>query len=155
MATTIRLKKIGRKGQHTFRVVVTDKAKARDGKPLEEIGAYNPHTDELNIDVARADFWKEQGAVPSPRAKKLLKWAIDGIPVKPEKPKKKAEPKPESAEAPAEAEAETAEATADSGTETATAEAESPTEEASTDEASTEEAADSSESSDSEETKEE
>ena len=106
MSTKIRLKRTGRKGQHTFRMVVTDESKARDGRPIEELGSFNPHTDEIQIDTARAEYWKSLGATPSPRAKKLLKWAVDGIPVK----SKKAKPKPKAAEADAEPTAEADEA---------------------------------------------
>ena len=123
MSTKIRLKRTGRKGQHTFRIVVTDESKARDGRPIEELGSFNPHTDELQIDTARADYWKDQGALPSPRAKKLLKWAVDGIPVKP----KKAKPKPKAPEAEAPAESEEAVAAETPAEE---AQAEAPAEEA-------------------------
>jgi small subunit ribosomal protein S16 len=114
MATKIRLKKAGRKRQTTFRIVVVDESKPRDGRPIEELGSFNPHTDELLLDNGRANYWLEQGATPSPRAKKLLHWSVEGVPERITKPKLKPKKKVEEVaeEAPAEevtAEAATAE----------------------------------------------
>lgn len=111
MATKIRLKRTGRKGQTTFRLVVTDESNPRDGRPIEELGSFNPHTDELQVDNGRANYWLDQGATPTPRARKLLNWSVDGIPervTKPKPKKKKVEEVAEEtqAEAPAEAAAE-------------------------------------------------
>ncbi len=63
MAAKIRLKKVGRRGQASFRVVVLDGRKPRDAKVVEDLGFYDPKTDpatcELKNDVA-------------------LKWLMDG-----------------------------------------------------------------------------
>ena len=44
MAVKIRLKRIGKKKQPYYRVVVADARFPRDGRTIEEIGTYNPHT---------------------------------------------------------------------------------------------------------------
>jgi len=72
MATRIRLKRTGRRGQAAFRLVVVESAKPRDGAVIEEIGSYNPHTEELLVDRARALEWLKRGAQPTPTAKRLL-----------------------------------------------------------------------------------
>jgi len=72
MAAKIRLKRTGRRGQASFRLVVVDEAKPRDGRVIEELGSYNPHTDELLVDQGRALEWLKRGAQPTPTAKRLL-----------------------------------------------------------------------------------
>nr|YP_009244164.1 ribosomal protein S16 [Gelidium elegans]AMK96406.1 ribosomal protein S16 [Gelidium elegans] len=47
----IRLKKFGRKKQPSYRIIVIDSKKRRDGKAIEEIGFYNPLTKETKIDI--------------------------------------------------------------------------------------------------------
>ena len=102
----IRLRRVGKKGQAYYRVVVADQRFPRDGRFLESLGAYNPHatppTSDLNADRAR--HWLEQGAQPSEAAEKVLRRAgiLNGAAVA-EAPAA-TEPEAE-AEAPAEAEA--------------------------------------------------
>jgi small subunit ribosomal protein S16 len=62
----IRLKRIGKKGQAFFRVVVIDSASKRDGRSVADLGSYNPHVKEsVNIDLEMAKAWMEKGAQPS------------------------------------------------------------------------------------------
>lgn len=62
----IRLKRIGKKGQAFYRVVVMESTNNRDGKPVADLGAYNPHVkDSINIDVEAAKSWITRGAQPS------------------------------------------------------------------------------------------
>lgn len=49
----IRLKKFGRKKQPSYRIVVIDSKKRRDGKAIEELGFYNPLTKETKINVEK------------------------------------------------------------------------------------------------------
>jgi small subunit ribosomal protein S16 len=72
MAARIRLKRTGRRGQATFRLVVVDGTKPRDTRVIEELGAYNPHTEELSVDQDKAREWLKRGAQPTPTAKRLL-----------------------------------------------------------------------------------
>jgi len=77
MATRIRLRRVGRKKQPAYRIVVTDKQKARDGRFVETLGHYNPRTEpvSLDVDVEKARAWLAQGATPSDTVRSLLKKA--------------------------------------------------------------------------------
>lgn len=75
MAAKIRLKRTGRRGQASFRLVVVDARGARDTRVVEELGSYNPHTEELQVDQERAREWLGQGAQPTPTARRLLSQA--------------------------------------------------------------------------------
>ena len=77
MATRIRLRRVGRKKQPIYRIVVTDKAKARDGRFVEVLGLYNPRTEPvtLKVDAEKARDWIAKGATPSDTVRSLLKKA--------------------------------------------------------------------------------
>ncbi len=77
MSTRIRLKRCGAKKQPYYRVVVVDQRKTRDGKTIEEIGAYNPHTDPptVNVKQDRCLHWLMTGAQPSDTVASLFKRA--------------------------------------------------------------------------------
>jgi len=68
---------VGRKKQPAYRIVVTDKQKARDGRFVETLGHYNPRTEpvSLDVDVEKARAWLAQGATPSETVRSLLKKA--------------------------------------------------------------------------------
>jgi small subunit ribosomal protein S16 len=74
MATKIRLTRLGKKKQPTYRVVVMDERKPRDGKYIEQLGIYDPRQDPsvIKIDNERALHWLNTGAQPTERAQKLL-----------------------------------------------------------------------------------
>jgi len=72
MATKIRLKRIGRRHQPSYRVVVVDEAKPRDGAVVDDLGFFNPIQDRLEVDKARALDWLLKGAQPSDTARRLL-----------------------------------------------------------------------------------
>jgi len=74
MPVKIRLTRMGKKKQPSYRVVVIDSRKQRDGEYIEQVGRYDPRQDPslVEIDNARAVAWLQQGAQPSDRAKKLL-----------------------------------------------------------------------------------
>lgn len=69
----LRLKKYGRKGQISYRVVVMTTSSKRDGRAIEELGFYNPRTKEVNINLARIKVRLSQGAQPTPTVENLLK----------------------------------------------------------------------------------
>ena len=77
MATRIRLRRVGRKKQPMYRIVVTDKQKARDGRSVETLGHYNPRTEPatLKVDADKARQWLAKGATPSDTVRSLLKKA--------------------------------------------------------------------------------
>ena len=69
----IRYRRIGRKNQPSYRVVVTDRANPpQGGNSVEEIGFYNPLTKEKNVNAERALFWLQRGAQPSASVHNLL-----------------------------------------------------------------------------------
>ena len=70
----IRLMRVGKRKQPSFRVVVADSRSPRDGRIIEAIGHYGPRQDpsEISIDSDRAVFWLERGAQPSNTVRKLL-----------------------------------------------------------------------------------
>lgn len=70
----IRLRRTGKKGQPSYRVVVADSRSPRDGRFIETIGFYNPLTDPptVRINEERALYWLSQGAQPSEAVARLL-----------------------------------------------------------------------------------
>ena len=77
MATRIRLSRVGRKKQPSYRIVVIDKQKARDGRFVELLGHYDPQTEPVTIKVnqEKALAWLAKGATPSETVRSLLKKA--------------------------------------------------------------------------------
>lgn len=67
MPATIRLQRVGRKAQGSFRIVVSDQAESRDGPAIETIGTYNPRTQPsaVRLDAAAALSWLHDGAQPT------------------------------------------------------------------------------------------
>ena len=77
MAVRIRLTRVGATKQPSYRVVVSDSRNARDGRPIETIGHYDPRTDPVgvSIDADKAKKWLSQGAQPSDTVARLLRQA--------------------------------------------------------------------------------
>jgi len=77
MATRIRLRRIGQKGQPEYRIVVAERSKARDGRVVETLGHYNPRSEPVTItvDAEKARAWLAKGATPSDTVRSLLKKA--------------------------------------------------------------------------------
>ena len=75
MATRIRLRRVGRKKQASFRIVVAGSMHAQSGRITETIGKYNPrtHPAHIEIDEKRALFWLRQGAKASESVESLLR----------------------------------------------------------------------------------
>jgi small subunit ribosomal protein S16 len=74
MPVKIRLTRTGKKKQPSYRVVVMDSRKPRDGKYIEQIGRYDARQEPSLIEInnERALAWLHQGAQPTERAQKLL-----------------------------------------------------------------------------------
>ena len=68
----LRLKKYGRKGQPCYRIVAMDSRTKRDGAAIEELGFYNPMTDETHLKFQRIKERLEQGAQPTETVYNLL-----------------------------------------------------------------------------------
>ena len=70
----IRLRRVGLKRQASYRIVVADKRRARDGRIIESIGFYNPRTqpDTIEVKEDRALYWLSTGAQPSDSVRSLF-----------------------------------------------------------------------------------
>ncbi len=68
----IRLKRVGRKHQPAFRIVVAEKRSKRDGRITEDIGFYNPVYKNFNIKKDRFEYWFKVGAKPTSTVWNLL-----------------------------------------------------------------------------------
>lgn len=75
MAVKIRLKRMGRKKQPFYRIIVADSESPRDGKFLETVGTYNPLTvpHEVAVKEERIKYWLGVGATPTDTVRSLLK----------------------------------------------------------------------------------
>jgi small subunit ribosomal protein S16 len=69
----IRLARVGARKQPHYRIVVIEKARARNGRPVEVVGTYNPRTSPASIELKRdrVDYWVSKGAQMSERVNKL------------------------------------------------------------------------------------
>ena len=68
----LRLKKYGRKGQPCYRIVAMDSRVKRDGRSIEELGFYNPITDETHLKFQRINARLKDGAKPSDTVKHIF-----------------------------------------------------------------------------------
>jgi len=73
----IRLRRVGSKGQPSYRIVVADSRSPRDGRFIEKIGFYNPRTEPATVefDEGRTLYWLSQGAKPSDAVDRMLGWS--------------------------------------------------------------------------------
>jgi small subunit ribosomal protein S16 len=69
----LRLKKIGRKRQPCYRIVAIDSRVKRDGRSIEELGFYNPLTNETHLNVERITLRLKHGAQASKTVFNLLR----------------------------------------------------------------------------------
>ncbi|MFO7178160.1 MAG: 30S ribosomal protein S16 [Pseudomonadota bacterium] len=72
MAVHIRLARHGSKKAPFYRIVVTDQRNPRDGRFIENIGVFDP-SGKFELDRARFDYWRGQGAIPSETVSQLVK----------------------------------------------------------------------------------
>ena len=69
----IRLQRVGRKNDPSFRIIVNEKARsAKAGKIVELLGSYNPKSKNLSLKEDRAKYWLSVGAKPSATAHNIL-----------------------------------------------------------------------------------
>ncbi len=70
----IRLSRTGARKQPHYRVVVIEKERARNGRPVEVVGTYNPRTNPASIELKREriDYWVSKGAKMSDRVGKIV-----------------------------------------------------------------------------------
>ena len=95
----IRLSKIGRKGTPSYRIVVTPKARPRDGRAVEILGSFNPRVTPpaFSLNKERLNYWLKEGAQLTEAVKKLIEGKYKFKPYRPQqeaeshKPKEKTE----------------------------------------------------------------
>jgi small subunit ribosomal protein S16 len=75
MTVKIRLARVGKKKQPSYRVVVADSRSPRDGRIIENIGWYNPRVEPsaIHIDEEKAISWLQKGAQPTDSVTLLLR----------------------------------------------------------------------------------
>ncbi len=125
MAVKLRLMRMGKKKQPTYRIVAADARSPRNGRFIEIVGTYDPRQEpsKIEVDNERALHWLQHGAQPTERVEKLLKVSGAWTEFTGEAPPPPPAPKPPKAKAKAEAPAEAPAA------EEPAAEAEAPAEE--------------------------
>jgi small subunit ribosomal protein S16 len=79
----IRLARVGARKQPHYRIVVIEKARARNGRPVEVVGIYNPRTDPPSVELKRerVDYWVSKGAQVSETVTRLLAKPAAAAPV--------------------------------------------------------------------------
>jgi small subunit ribosomal protein S16 len=70
----IRLARMGARKQPYYRVVVIEKARARNGRSVEVVGTYNPRTDPASVELKRdrIEYWVSKGAQMSDTVSRLV-----------------------------------------------------------------------------------
>ena len=71
----LRLKRYGKKREASYRIIAINNLERRDGRPLEELGFYNPRTDETTLDVPGIVKRLQQGAQPTDTVRRILEKA--------------------------------------------------------------------------------
>lgn len=142
MAVRIRMKRLGRKHRHYFRICAVDSRSPRDGKVIEEIGTYDPKIPDIDARVIlnqdRLKYWLGVGAKPSIQVAVFIKkYGPTGIRLAEQNEARERlalpkvvppAPEPVYVYAPPTPEAPAAEASAEAPAETPAAEAEAPAE---------------------------
>ena len=73
----LRLSRQGTKDRPYYKIIAVDSRKRRDGRPIEQIGTYNPMVEGVNftLDIEKADKWISTGAQPSDTVRSIIKKA--------------------------------------------------------------------------------
>ena len=69
----LRLKRTGRKRSPSYRLVIMENTTRRDGRPIDEVGYYNPITKQYNFDSDKIAKWLNYGVKPTKTVFDLLK----------------------------------------------------------------------------------
>lgn len=69
----IRLKRMGAKKSPSYRIIVINSTTKREGRPIQELGFYNPKSKEMKFDLASAQEWVKKGAQPTDTVEYLMK----------------------------------------------------------------------------------
>lgn len=75
MAVKIKLTRLGSKKHSFYRIVATNLENARDSRPLEFLGHYNPMLSpaEVVLDAEKIQKWLDRGAIPTDTVRAILK----------------------------------------------------------------------------------
>lgn len=73
----LRLKRIGRKRAPSYRLVIMENNSRRDGRPVEEVGYYNPISKQYKFDSDKIQKWLRCGVKPTKTVSNLLKIALN------------------------------------------------------------------------------
>ncbi|RMF69242.1 MAG: 30S ribosomal protein S16, partial [Cyanobacteria bacterium J069] len=68
----LRLKRYGKKFEASYRIVAAQSTSRRDGRPLEELGFYNPRSDEVKLNVPAIIKRLKEGAQPTETVRHIL-----------------------------------------------------------------------------------
>jgi small subunit ribosomal protein S16 len=74
VAVKLRLMRMGKTKQPTYRIVAADGRSPRNGRFIEIVGTYRPREDPsgITVDNAKAVDWLRKGAQPTERVQRLL-----------------------------------------------------------------------------------
>ncbi len=77
MAVRIRLKRLGRRHRAVFRLAAMESRNPRDGRVLEDLGAYDPTNknaaEQIKLNTERVRHWLSAGALPTETARALIR----------------------------------------------------------------------------------
>ena len=71
----LRLKRVGRKRSPSYRLVIMENTTRRDGRPVEEVGYYDPISKNYKFDAEKIQKWLSYGVKPTETVSQLLKKA--------------------------------------------------------------------------------
>ena len=71
----LRLKRVGRKRSPSYRLVIMENTCRRDGKPVDEVGYYNPISKQYKFETKKIEKWLGYGVQPTETVLSLLKKA--------------------------------------------------------------------------------
>lgn len=71
----LRLKRTGRKRSPSYRLVIMENTTRRDGRPVEEVGYYDPISKNYKLDSEKIQKWLKFGVKPTKTVSNLLKKA--------------------------------------------------------------------------------
>jgi len=69
----LRLRRVGKRNQLSYRIVAIEEHLARDGKYIELLGEYNPRRAKLDMNLERVEYWLSKGAQPTNTTRQLIK----------------------------------------------------------------------------------
>ncbi len=73
----LRLTRKGTKDRPYYKIVAVDSRTRRDGRPIEQLGTYNPMEEGVNytVDLEKVDKWLGNGAQPSETVNSIIRKA--------------------------------------------------------------------------------